>query len=185
MKLRTLRFSFSILAIILMCQSVSAAPWETHQAEIEDLERSVYKLQQELEFLVERKKNTRERVRIEQTLQRIVEINAELISLRKTMDTTRTHLEAEHPEQAGILDEYDSRMFAFRKKNRKYNSPISKQLDSLLLKVQLKFASFVTTDDRRTQVREVENVLKKKRKQKKEREADIYLRRRSKIKLVK
>ncbi len=178
-------FKRALLLIPFLASVAVASPWEQHRADIEDLERSVYKMQQELDFLVERKKNTRETVRIEQTLQRIVEIHAELISLRKSMDNTREHLKAEHPEKAHILDEYDSRMFASKSRTRKFNSPLGRQLDDLLLKVQLKFASFVRTEDRREEVLAVEKVLKTKRKEKKERDADVYLRRRSKIKLVK
>ena len=62
---------------------VQAHNWDEHLEDIEDLQRAIVKSQQEMEVLVEKKKNTREQARIEQTLQRIVEIHAELISLRK------------------------------------------------------------------------------------------------------
>ncbi len=164
---------------------VNAKPWADHQFEIQELERSIYKSQQELDTLVEKKKNTREQARIEQTLQRIVEIHAELISLRKTLDTTRDHLKAEHPDKVHVLDEYDTRMARYNDRAKRLASPLSQQLDKLLMQVQLKFSSFMTVEDKKEEVLAVEKVVDKKRKKKREREADVYLRERSKIKLTK
>ena len=161
-------------------------PWPEHQANIQDLERNIYKFEQELQTLIEKKKKTRERARIEQTLQRIVEIHAELISLRKRMDNTREHLKDEHPEYAHVLDDYDSRMSRYQQQKDSYRqSPISKELDDLLMKVQLKFSSFIRTEKKNQAMEDVEEVVTEKLKKKKEREADVYLRRRSKVKLVK
>ncbi len=166
--------------------TAQATPWEGHQEDIQDLERSIFKYQQELDVLVEKKKNTRDKARIEQTLQRIVEIHAELISLRKNMDTIRLHLKEVHPEKAHILDNYDSRVIASKKQGEKYkSSPLSRELDQLMIKVQLKFASFIRTEDKTEDMKEVETIITHKRKKKKEREADVYLRNRSKVKLVK
>lgn len=163
-----------------------AAPWEEHQRTIEDLERSISKFEQELDTLVERKKNTRDRARIEETLQRIVEIHSELISLRKSMDTERAHIQEAHPKKTYVLDSYDSRSLKAKKNSRRYKrSHLSSQLDQLLIKVQLKFTKFMTTDDKKEDMVAVEEVVEKKRKKKREREADVYLRRRSKVKLVK
>lgn len=173
-------FSVGFLGI-----NANASPWEKHQFEIQELERSIYKSQQELDTLVEKKKNTRERARIEQTLQRIVEIHAELISLRKDLDTTREHLIAEHPDKAHVLDEYDSRMSRYNDKAKKLASPLSRHLDKLLMQVQLKFSSFINTQDKKEEVVAVERAVNKKRKKKREREADVYLRKRSKVKLTK
>lgn len=178
------------LKILLVClfaaPGLFAEPWEGHQKEIEDLERNIYKFEQELAELVAKKKKTRDKARIEETLQRIVEIHAELISLRKGMDTMRSHLKEFHPEKAHILDNYDSRKkLALQNRERYKSSPISKQLDQLLIKVQLKFSSFMAAEDQKKEIREVEKVVRSKRKKKREREADVYLRRRSKVKLVK
>lgn len=163
-----------------------AHEWKNHQDEIQDLERDIFKYQQEMDVLVEKKKNTRERARIEQTLARIVEIHAELISLRKAMDNTRVHLQSDHPDKAHILDNYDSRMKAMKNHSKKYRgSKLAQQLDQLLLKVQLKYSSYIRTDTQTDEMIAVETILTKKRKKKKEREADVYLRRRSKIKLTK
>jgi len=175
----------SILFLILSAPAF-AGDWDDHFEDITDLERNIVKLQQEMDVLVEKKKKTREQARIEQTLQRIVEIHAELISYRKNMDNMRDHLKLDHPDKVHILDNYDSRMFAVKKKKGKYRgSPLSQKLDHLLIKVQIKYSSFIRTDEKSDEMIAVENVEKRKRKQKKEREADVYLRRRSKIRLVK
>ncbi len=177
-------FKSGLLVVIFFSSSLLwAEPWEEHIEDVENLETNIFKYQQELDVLVEKKKNTREQARIEQTLSRIVEIHAELISLRKKMDTTREHLKAEHPDKAHILDQYDSRVTDRSKRKRDFNSPLSKQLDQLLIKIQLKFSSFMRAEPKE-EVATVEKVVKKKRKKKKEREADVYLRKRSKIKLV-
>lgn len=182
-----MRIYKSLLMILLFFSSYAQAhSWDEHLGEVEELERNIYKYQQELDVLIEEKKNTREKARIEQTLQRIVEIHAELISLRKNMDTVREHLKAEHPGKAHILDQYDSRVRSANKQKKRYsNSPLSGELDQLLIKVQLKFASFMHPEDKKEEILEVEKVMKVKRKQKKEREADVYLRKRSKVRLVK
>ena len=179
-----MQMSKSILSLFVffMAFQIQAKPWKDHLEDISDLERNIYKFQQELDVLVERKKNTRERARIEQTLQRIVEIHAELISLRKNMDNTREHLKVEHPEKAHILDDYDSRMFG-RKNKSSSSSKLGAHLDDLLLKVQLKYSSFLLNQEKE-EVAEVEKVIMQKHKQKKEREADLYLRKRSKVRLV-
>lgn len=182
----TLNFFLMVVILISGLSQAFAEPWESHQEDILEIERGIFKYQQELDVLVEKKKNTRDRARIEQTLQRIVEIHAELISLRKSMDNMRDHLSLEHPDKVRILDNYDSRMYALKKQNSKHQrSPLSRQLDDLMLKVQLKFASFIRTDEQKEEMVAVESILQKKRKKKKEREADVYLRKRSKIKLVK
>jgi hypothetical protein len=172
--------------LILLASPLYAHEWGEHIGEIEELERNIMKLQQEMEVLVEKKKNTREQARIEQTLQRIVEIHAELISLRGNMDHMRLHVESEHPDKIHVLDNHDSRMMAYKnKKGRLSNSPLSHKLDDLLLKVQMKYSTFIRTDDKTDEMIAVEKVVKDKRKRKKEREADVYLRKRAKIKLVK
>lgn len=177
---------FLVILLISMVTVVSHShDWKHHQEDIEELEHDIFKLQQELDVLVERKKNTRERARIEQTLQRIVEIHAELISMRKSMDTTREHLKLDHPTKVSVLDDYDSRMKSIRKRKNKFASPLSRQLDLLMIKVQLKFSSFIKTEDKKEEQVAVEKVIEGKEKRKKEREADVYLRRRSKVKLVK
>ena len=174
-----------LIAIFLILPSLSwASPWEEHIGDIENLERSIFKFQQELDVLVEKKKNTREQARIEQTLSRIVEIHAELISLRKSMDNIRSHLKLEHPEKAHILDQYDSRVYGRKQRKRNYDSPLSAQLHQLLIKVQLKYASFRKYDEPKDEMVAVEKTIKRKRKKKKEREADVYLRNRSKVRLV-
>ena len=175
-----------ILTTILLPSVSLAHEWHVHRGDIEDLERDIFKLQQELDTLVEKKKKTRERARIEQTLQRIVEIHAELISMRKTMDQTREHLKMDHPTKVAVIDEYDSRMQSIKKaKKSKFSSPLSRQLDMLMIKVQMKYSSFIKTDEKKAESIAVEKVIQEKEKRKKEREADVYLRRRSKIKLVK
>lgn len=177
---------FIFLIFIFSSPYLGAEPWKGHKSDIEDLERDIYKYEQELQFLVDSKKKTRERARIEQTLQRIVEIHAELISLRKRMDNIREHLKTEHPDFAHVLDDYDSRMLRYQtEKGGRRRSPLSKDLDQLLIKVQLKFSSFVRTEQRKQEMVEVDKVIEGKMKDKKEREADVYLRGRSKVKLVK
>ena len=177
---------FTFIVLIFAFSTARTEPWSEHQEKIQDLERNIYKYEQELDVLVERKKNTRERARIEETLQRIVEIHGELISLRKTMDSQRTHLQAEHPDKAHVLENYDSRSVKVGRANKKYGSnPLSPQLDQLLIKVRLKFSSFMVQDEQKDEAIAVEKVVEAKRKKKREREADVYLRRRSKVKLVK
>ncbi len=178
-------YSFLSLVLLLSGIEAQAKPWEDHKFEIRELERAIYKNQQELDVLVEKKKNTREQARIEQTLQRIVEIHAELISLRRNMDRTRNHLQKEHPDYAHVLDESDSRMDRYNAKVKRLSSPLSQHLDQLLIKVQMKYSSFIDTDKKSEEMVAVEKVVKKKRKKKKEREADVYLRKRSKVKLTK
>lgn len=174
-----------LVLCLLFSVSALATPWDEHIEDIESLERNIYKFEQELDVLVEKKKNTREQARIEQTLSRIVEIHAELISLRKSMDNIRNHLKLEHPDKAHVLDQYDSRVYGRNQRKNRIESPLSRQLDQLLIKIQLKFASFRRDEEsKKEEMVAVEKTLNEKRKKKKEREADVYLRKRSKVRLV-
>ncbi len=178
-------FRVLVMLALLFSAQAMATPWEGHIEDIESLERKIYKFEQELNVLVEKKKNTREQARIEQTLNRIVEIHAELISLRKSMDNVRNHLKLEHPDKAHVLDQYDSRVYGRKQRKNRIESPLSRQLDQLLIKIQLKFSSFMRNqEEKKDEMIAVEETLTKKRKKKKEREADVYLRKRSKVRLV-
>lgn len=170
---------------LLSARVVLADPWPEHLQAVQDLERNIYKLQVELDTLVEKKKNTREKARIEETLQRIVEIHAELISYRKRMDAERDHIKLEHPDKANVIDNYDSRVSKTSPTNKYKRSSLSGDLDQLLIKVQMKFASYIKTEEPSREILAVEKVVEEKQKKKKEREADVYLRRRSKVKVVK
>lgn len=162
-----------------------ADAWKDHRKDIDKLERAIYKFQQEMDVLVESKKNSRDRARIEETLSRIVEIHAELISLRKKMDNTRAHLKLEHPDKVSILDDLDSRTEMAKRRKRRSTGPLARQLDQLLIKVQLKFSSFIGVEEQREEVKAAEKMVQEKRKVKREREADVYLRKKSKVRLEK
>jgi hypothetical protein len=172
--------------IFLSAHSVQASPWDSHLKTLEGLDNDIRKLEEELDVLVDKKKNSRDQARTEEALQRIVEIHSELITARKSFDKERIHIEQEHKEQAHLLDAYDSRTSKTKKNSKKYiASPISSELDQLLIKVQLKFASFMQNQEPTKDVQAVQQVVDQKRKQKREREADVYLRSRSRVKLSK
>lgn len=184
MKTPWMRINLIVVFSLMFHPVVFAEEWSGHIENIERIEKSLYKFQQELDVLVETKKKTRDRARIEETLQRIVEVHAELISLRKDLDTERDHLKKDHPDMAHVLDSFDTRVKP--KSEKKYTlSPLDSQLDNLLIKVKLKFASFMEDGDQKKEMVEVKKVVEVKKRKKKEREADVYLRRKSKVKLVK
>ena len=178
------KLNFIIVSLLLLPLTSVAHDWAEHLDDIQRLEKGIYKYQQELDVLVDRKKKTRDAARIEETLQRIVEIHAELISLRQDLDKNRKHIAAEHPEQKGVLDNINAAA-APKKKKRLGYSPLDRQLDDLLIKIQLKFATFMQPEEKKQVMKDVEEVVKVKKRKKKEREADVYLRRKSKVKLVK
>ncbi|MCJ8276046.1 MAG: hypothetical protein HRT44_05635 [Bdellovibrionales bacterium] len=178
------KFSLIILPALLLSIISNAHEWSEHLDDIQRLEKGIYKYQQELDVLVDRKKKTRDAARIEETLQRIVEIHAELIALRQDLDKTKKHIGEVHPEQVGVLDNLNLEAKP-KKKKRLGTSPLDRQLDDLLIKIQLKFATFMQPEDKKDEMIEVEEVVKVKKRKKKEREADVYLRRKSKVKLVK
>lgn len=179
----TFKFLFCLLTL-LYCDLASAAPWSEHQEVIQEVERETYKLEQELQVQVERKNSTRDHSRREEIVQRIVEIHAELIGQRKKIDNIRSHLKLEHPDLKVDLDQYDSRSSGVTANRSRPPSRISGQLDQLLMKVERKFASFVKQEEKKKEIIEVEKVVQKKEKRKKERDADTYLRRKSKVRLV-
>ncbi len=172
------------VTVLLSTSTLFAEAWVEHQKTLVDTERSIFKYQQELEVLVEKKKKTKDRARIEETLQRIVDIHTALITLRKKMDSERIHIEKEHPEKAALLENVQFDPKAPKTLKNKF-SPISSDLDQLLLKVQLKYASFQVPEEKKAELVEVEKVIELKEKRKKEREADLYLRKRSRVKLEK
>jgi len=178
-------FNVIIIATLVFSAKKSFADtWPEHQKDIRIIERSIYKYQEELGNLIEKKKKTRGRV--EQSLQRIVEIHAELISLRKSHDNTRAHTRLEHPEHLDELSHLDAKANQSAKaKSRLVNSPLTRQLDQLLIKVQFKFATFLEVEAPVEKMQVVEKVIRDKRKVKRERDADVYLRKRSKVKLSK
>lgn len=182
---RIFKQSLFVLALMLTAVVASADPWPEHLENVQDLERNIFKLQQELDTLVEKKKSTRDKARIEETLQRIVEIHAELISYRKRMDSERDHIKLEHPDKTNIIDNYDSRTAKGSASKKWKSSPLGAQLDQLLIKVQMKFATFIKTEEPSKEIVAIEKVVEEKQKKKKEREADVYLRRRSKVKVTK
>lgn len=183
------RFFVRSFVLIFIPVLVFGHEWKEHKYEIRQLESQIIKLEQELEIMVERKKNTRQASQIEQTLQRIVEIHSELITLRKTMDTTRDHLKLDHPDKVAFLNEFDSRMKNAKKKKVTKKTPLSRRLDDLLIKIQLKYAGFAKIEEKEEEKKEevavVEKVIEVKKKEKKEREAKDYLQRRMPVKLSK
>lgn len=184
MKVISLKSSLIIL-ILLLSGPLWAEEWSDHQSTISRIERDIYKNQNELDVLVESKKKTRDRARIEETLQRIVEIHAELIALRKELDGERKHIQQEHPDKVALLEYIDPTKKPKSENAKSAVSPLDHQLDQLLIKIQLKFASFMQPEEKKQELVEVEQVVKAKKKKRKEREAEVYLRRKSKVKLVK
>lgn len=184
MRTQSLKNSFLTLIILTFSFSALAEEWSEHLKNIDRIDRGIYKLEQELDVLVERKKKTRDHARIEETLQRIVEIHAELIALRKDIDLEKRHIKDEHPEHADLVDNLDVGKKASTTKPKGL-SPLDQQLTELLIKIQLKFASFMEPEIKKQEMKDVEAVVKVKERKKKEREADVYLRRKSKVKLVK
>lgn len=168
--------------LIFVCSFLWAGDWAEHQRNIATMDRDIYKHQQELEVLVEKKKNTHDQFRIEETLQRIVEIHTALLTMRKKLDEERRHIEQEHPEQKAWLEEVNRMQSETNQPTRK-RTALSAQLDELLLKVQLKYAQFQLPEDKNEELAEVDKVVEIKEKKQKSREADVYLRKRSKVKL--
>ncbi len=178
------RASVAIIVSLFVLKPILAEPWVEHQKTLSNTEREIFKHQQELEVLVEKKKGTHDRYRIEETLQRIVDIHTELITLRKIMDTERAHIKSMHPEKAALLENIQFDPKAKGNPKNKF-SPISAELDELLLKVQLKYASFQLPEEKKAELVQVEKIVELKEKKKKEREADVYLRKRSRVRLEK
>ena len=175
-----------VIAFLLSGPFVFADSWDHHLAELAEVEHNINKLQEEMDTLVKRKKNTRDQARIEETLQRIVEIHAELIAQRKIIDDSQLHAKAEHADLAHVINGFDKRTKQAHKQKSKYGfSPLGSQLDALLVKIQLKYSTFIRTEEPKEELVAVEKLVQKKRKKKREREADVYLRRRSTIKLSK
>ena len=140
----------------------------------------------ELEKKVEVKNTTRDQARVEETLQRIVEIHAELISLRRELDEVIEHVKDDHKEmgeKAQMFGAVKDRL-AVEKRNRMID-PLQLRLDEMLRKIQTKYATMINQKADSEEIREVERVLKKKKKYRQEKESREYLRRKSKVKLVK
>jgi hypothetical protein len=174
---------FKILSSLFL---VWAAHWDQHQESIQLIEKEMYKLEKELDILVQRKKNSYDQVRVHETLERIVSIHAELIDLRHQMDMLKTHLEQEHPEKAHVLKHYDSELIKSQANQKHFSSSeLTEELDQLLIKVKLKYASFFDPDKQKRGLAEVDQIVKDKKKEKRNRDAETYLRERSDIKLSK
>ena len=163
-----------------------AEPWESHQEQIQLIEKQMYKFEKELNVLVERKKSSHDQVRIHETLDRILEIHAELIGLREKMDEQKIHLEKEHPDKAHILKHFDARLIKSQIDQREYTrSELSGQLDQLLIKIKMKYSHLAGEEKAERDLAEMNALVSEKKEQKKNRKAETYLRERSDIKLSK
>ncbi|MCB0377351.1 MAG: hypothetical protein KDD33_02575 [Bdellovibrionales bacterium] len=176
--------------IILIFPFLFAGQWAEHSKEIRMIEKQIFKYEQELENLVEKKKRYRDRGKIEETVQRIVEIHSELIGLRNNLHTIAQHVKAEHPDRAGQLNETFDEGHEKAAKKDIMLSPLDRQLNILIAKIRTKFAGFMKPEEDDDEeldenLVEAEKVIEEKKQKKREREAEIYLRRKSKVRLVK
>lgn len=176
-----------IFKTILMASLAWSAPWPDHQKQIEFIEKELHKFERELDILVQRKKNSFDQVRLQETLERIITIHSELIHLRQKMDDQKEHLQTEHPDKAHVLKYFDASLMKPDKGADDYfKSELSARLNDLLLKVKLKYSSFLDPDKAtKKQLVEVDKTIEEKKKVKRSRDAETYLRERSNIKLSK
>jgi len=176
-----------IFKTIFISIFVWSAPWPEHQKQIQFIEKKLHKFERELDILVQRKKNSFDQVRLQETLERIITIHSELIHLRQKMDDQKEHLQAEHPDKAHVLKHYDASLMKPGEVGEDYfKSELSPRLNDLLLKVKLKYSSFLNPDkEAKKELAEVDKMIKEKKKVKRSRDAEAYLRERSDIKLSK
>ena len=163
-----------------------AHDFPAHLRKIKKIEAQIRILDDELERKVAAKNTTRDQGRIEEILQRIVEIHSELISQRQGLDEVLVHVKADHKEEgkkANLVNEVNDRLAVDKRKN--VIDPLQNQLNALFRKIQSKYASFVVDRMGDEDMEEVEVLVKKKKQMIKEKESNEYLRRKSKVKLVK
>ena len=162
-----------------------ATEWGVHRQNIRNIETQILQLEAELKDKVDRKKSTKDRAMIEESLQRIVEIHAELISLRKDLSNEISHVKMDHPKEASSLNIQESKKMLSDAKKKFSMNPLNIKLDDLIRKIQSKFASFIQEAEETEEVLEIDEVIKQKKLQRKEKESQIYLRKKSKVRLVK
>lgn len=173
------------LLIILLSLPLSASEWSTHRQNIKNIETQIIQLETELEDKVEKKKSTKNQARVEENLQRIVEIHSELISLRKDLSNEIQHTKLDHADKASLSSVQESKKRLESSNKRFSMNPLNLKLDQLIRKIQSKFASFIEEAEDSEELVEVEEMIKQKKLKRKEKESQIYLRKKSKVKLVK
>ena len=181
--MRTLNFSFLIL--LLLPLSTVADEASSHIDNIDQFKKRIYKYEQELNIQIEKKKTLRDRARVEETLQRIVEIHAELIAIRQSLNTEEKHLRLDHPQLASEHEKEGGSKLSKVDRKKYQLSPVDRKLDKLLEKIQSKYASYIVKEEekKKAAVKEFEGVVRQKKKEKKQRDSDTYLRRKSKVRL--
>lgn len=171
--------------VFLIVPTAWSSEWSVHRQTIKDIETKIMQLEMELDDKVKRKKSTKNQARVEENLQRIVEIHSELISLRKDLNNEIEHTKLDHPDKATSNSLKESKKMLEDSRRRFSVNPLNIKLDDLLRKIQSKFASFIQEAEESEELVEVEEVIKKKKLMRKEKESQIYLRKKSKVKLVK
>lgn len=160
--------------------------WEQHKEQIQLIEKEMYKLEKELDVLVKRKDLSHDPNMVKETLERIIQIHTHLIGLREKMDTQREHLNKEHPDKAHVLKHYEARLVKEKTNNKNFTrSELSEQLDALLIKVKMKYASFFDEENSKKALDEIDRIVDDKKKTQRNRKSETYLRERSDIKLSK
>lgn len=175
-----------MLKLLLCVFTLWADSWDQHKEQIHLIEKEMYKLEKELDVLVKRKNRSQDQVRVKETLDRIIDIHTHLIGLREKMDNQRKHLNEQHPDKAHVLQHYDARLMKERGGNKNYTrSELSDQLDALLIQVKMKYASFFDEENSKKALEEIDKIVEDKKKTKRNRESETYLRERSDIKISK
>ena len=163
-----------------------AEDFADHKKNIASIEQQIQALDKELAKNTAKKKTLRDTQKTEDLLQRIIQIQGEIISQKKDLDLEIQHVKAEHHEEGKAMNmfaEVKQRTDSKRRKDR--SSPLQIQMSGLFQKIRSKYSSFIVEEEGSEELEAVEKVVKTQAGKRRAKEAEVYLRKKSEIKLVK
>ena len=183
-----MKFIFLLLPFLMVFEAAAHAPFQAHVKKIRDIEDKIKDMEDEVDLKEKSKMNSRSLGRVEEAVERIIEIHGELIGHRRDMEIELSHIRSEHPEEgkvANLIVGVKARMA--QGKVRREVDPLSIKMNDLFRKVQRKYASFLSYQGEEvpSEISRVNDIVKKQRGKRKDKEALGYIKKKGRVRLTK
>lgn len=191
-------FSISVLSVIVLSLTPSYGhpPFLHHVSAIREIEDKIQELEDEIAQKEKDKMTIRSAHKVEDTLNRIIEIHGELIGHRRDLEIELGHVRSEHPEEgrsANLIVSLKERMANRGGAGSRRPASVQREVDPLYLrlnaifrKVQRKYASFIDykAEETSEKMSRVNAIVREQRGARKDKEAQSYIKKKGQILLT-
>jgi len=151
-----------------------------------DIEDKITLLEEEVEHKQKEKMTVSSAARAEESMERIIAIHTELISHRRDLEIELSHIREDHPKEgrvANLIVGVKARMA--KGKVRRELDPLTLRMNKLFKKVQRKYATFMQYGEEEVseEILRANELVKKQRGARKDREASGYIKAKGRVKL--